>query len=37
VLQRHSDPAPARNAAGGGDVRPATIERQFAELAGARR
>ncbi|MGQ0553611.1 MAG: cyclic dehypoxanthinyl futalosine synthase [Planctomycetota bacterium] len=34
VLQRHDDAAwAAKNAAGGGDVRPAAIERQFAELA----
>jgi len=38
VLRRHHDAAwAARNAAGGGDVRPAAIERQFAELSGARR
>jgi cyclic dehypoxanthinyl futalosine synthase len=37
VLRRHHDAAwSAKNAAGGGDVRPAAIERQFAELAAAR-
>jgi hypothetical protein len=34
VVRRHSDPQwAARNATRGGDVRPAAIERQFAELA----
>ena len=38
VLARHADHAwGLKNAARGGDVRPAAIEREFAELAGARR
>lgn len=37
VLRRHSDPAwAAKNAAGGGDVRPAAIEREFAEVSASR-
>jgi cyclic dehypoxanthinyl futalosine synthase len=37
VLRRHRDDAWARsNAAGGGDVRPAVLEQQFAELATVR-